>query len=162
MPKKSNIGFSFDWKSNVLTASANEGSGDDREQLASRTFDIAALPVEVRDRLSQHGLQTLLQQRVSQVPVDNYVERLDAMVGVYDRLEAGEWEAERQVGARTISPEVELIMQLKKCAAADAGKAFKALTAEQQMAFKTKYADKLAAIRESRKEAAPVDLTDVL
>lgn len=161
MPKKSNIGFSFSWKGNILTVTANEGSGDDRETLATRTFDIAEVSAML-DRLGQHGLQTLLQQRVSQISVDNYVERLDAMADVFDRLQAGEWEAERQVGARTISPECELIMELKKCSAADAGKAFKALTEAQQNAFRTKNAERLTAIRESRKVGKEIDLSDTL
>ena len=130
------------------------------EVLAKDTFDWYALPLHIQNKISLHGLSTLLQQRTSDIK-QNPLGKLDAMSEVYERLAEGEWNKERQAGARQVPAIVEVLAKIKGADIGSVQKAYAGLEDEQKDALKEKYADDIAKI-EAGRNSAEVSLDDLL
>lgn len=128
--------------------------------LATKEFEWENIPTNIQSQLSLHGLNTLLQQRTSDVK-GNPEGKLEAMEDVYERLCEGEWSAERKSGTRTVPAIIEVLAGLKGCDIGAAQKAFAKLNDEQKAQLRAKYFKEVEEV-EAKRATASVSLDDLL
>ena len=134
-------------------------------EIESRSFDASRVHESLRSSVALYGLSKLLQDRTSDKSVKEHgIEKLDFMEEVLARFEAGEWAAERKIGAPTVSVEVEALAALKGVSVAVMQKSLRAYTKEQREGILANEAvvAKAAEIKASRENAADVDLSDLV
>ena len=122
-------------------------------------IDGNALPKEIQDEIFVYGISKIVDDRLSQVPADL---KMDTAQKLVDQFMAGEWKAERTVGARILPAIIEAIVQVKGCSPAAAQLAHRRLDDEQKIVLAGNLAKQVAAIKEARSKAAEVGLDDLL
>ncbi len=146
--------FSWDRIASDGVAIKIDGSTNETIQITLSDF-----PQGIQDEISVYGLSKIVDDRLSQVPADMKMSQVEGLV---NQLMAGDWKAERTGGIRFLPAVIEAIKQAKGCTIAAAQDAYRELDDEQRIVLKTNLADQILKIEEARKEAAAVDLEDLL
>lgn len=144
----------------AVTYSVLDRENDDA-LVTSRTFSGKNVHADLVDRIWVYGLRAFLSDRTSDTKVSEGVEeKLNAMSDVLEMLEAGEWEKEREVGARIVSAEVEALAELNSCSISDIQASLKRYPEEarKKMFSHPDVVAKANEIRARRESTAPLDL----
>lgn len=134
------------------------------EVVATRTYLAERVAPNLRGQVGLYGLSKLIQDRTSDKSVkENGEAKLDFMDAVLDRLESGEWAAERKAGAPTVSVEVEALADLKGVSVAVIQKSLRAYSKEQKEGIlaNDQVQERAAQIKASREGQADIDLSDL-
>ena len=150
----------FDWtcKGGHLTIKGRSDGPMDGERL---DFYMNRYPAEIQQAISDAGMKAVFQQRSSQVETDE--EKLAYWEGLNELFLAGTWEREGGVrGAPIVGAWVEVLADLKDVSVAEIQASLanydKAKRDGIRKNVETKYADKIAAKKASRKT---VDLENI-
>jgi hypothetical protein len=124
-------------------------------------FDVSNLPGHITHQLLLYGLKQKLSDTVRDI--DSTEGKVEGMRAMYERLEAGHFTMEREVGSRTVAAWIEAVAELKGISVAAAQKALTAYTEEQKKKIREsdKVKAKTAEIEAARKDGEEVDLTDL-
>jgi len=137
---------------------------DDNAEVATKDYPLESVHESLRTKVALYGLGKLLQDRTSGDSVKELgADKLDLMQKVADRLESGEWAAERTSGSPVVSINVEALARVKQISVPQAQKALKAYSPEQKEAIFANEAIVAAAaeIKAERENAADVSLDDL-
>ena len=132
-----------------------------KEVIDHEVFNWADVDPKIQDQLKLAGLSTVLQQRTSDVKADP-VNKLNAMVVVFERFTEGEWAKEREGGARVVAPVIEVMATLKGVTEAVIQKSWSKQSDEFKDAVMKKYAAEIDEVITKRAASEEVDLTDLV
>ena len=126
-----------------------------------RSYDRSEWSNEITDKLLDLGFSTKIVNFGA--GSKSTAEKLAAMDAGVARLEEGEWEKEREGGARVVSAEIEALAELKGISVAAVQKALRDYTAEQRAKILSKpQVQKIAARIKAEREEGDADLSDML
>lgn len=145
----------FSWDRNATTGVAIKTDGNTGE---TYTVSLDQFPEEIVGEMTVYGLTKILDDRGSQVPADLKIQHCAIVV---EHMEKGDWKAERTGGIHLLPLVIEAIVASKGCSITAAQTAYRLLDEEQRTVLKTNLAKSMAAIAETRKLAAVVDLDEL-
>ena len=162
----STLGLKVELDTDNMAVVVNVVDRDDKNRLVeARSFLASDIHDSLRGSVALYGLSKLIQDRTSDCSVkENSVAKLDAMEGVLARLNAGEWSAERKVGAPTVSIEVEALAAFKGEPISAIQKALRNYSKEQkaQIFANPAIKAKVEEIKASRETQEEVELDNLL
>jgi len=154
--KAPGIRIDVDMTARSFTAAVKQGD----KVLDNETFYMADLPEAILAELELRGAAAVLGQRASEAKGDA-IAKLESFRSTWASWEDGKYRKDREVGARTVAPIIEVLAKVKKADTGAVQKSWSKLSEEQQEALKKKFSAECEAILEARSKA-DVDLDDLI